>query len=137
MESPIFTRHRFGRYLLGMASLLALLTLFAPLPVSAKYGDVTLNKRAEKSGVRPVIFPHWFHRIRYNCTVCHTEVGFKMRVGADDIRMADINNGKFCGVCHNDQIAWGSKNCNLCHSGLPGLPSGIRGGDATDGPGKW
>ncbi len=33
--------------------------------VHAEYGDVTFNKRAEKAGVRPVVFPHWFHRIRF------------------------------------------------------------------------
>lgn len=87
--------------------------------------------------MRPVIFPHWFHRIRFKCVVCHTEGGFQMRAGADNILMADIIKGSFCGVCHNDQMAWGAKNCHLCHSGLPGLKSGVRGGDATDGPGKW
>jgi hypothetical protein len=60
-----------------------------------------------------------------------------MRAGADDILMADIKDGKFCGACHNDKIAWGLNNCQLCHSGLPGLKTGIQGGDTTDGPGKW
>jgi c(7)-type cytochrome triheme protein len=119
------------------ASLLTALTLFASLPADAEYGDVILNKRAGKSGMRPVIFPHWFHRIRYNCSVCHTELGFKMRTGADIMLMADINNGKFCGACHNNRIAWGTKKCVMCHSGLPGLTSGTRGGNATDGPGKF
>jgi c(7)-type cytochrome triheme protein len=139
MERLVFTRcrHNFARYLSGTASLLAVLMLLAPAPARAEYGDVILNKRAGKAGMRPVIFPHWFHRIRFNCTVCHTELGFRMRVGADDVLMADIINGKFCGACHNNQIAWGPENCPLCHSGLPGLQSGIRGGDKTDGPGKW
>ena len=139
MKRLIFTRYRhaLGRYLFGMANVLVLLTLLAPSPVRAEYGDVILNKRAEKAGMRPVIFPHWFHRIRFNCAVCHTEVGFKMRAGANDVLMADIINGKFCGACHNNKIARGPENCQLCHSGLSGLQSGIRGGDATDGPGKW
>jgi c(7)-type cytochrome triheme protein len=114
-----------------------LLALLTPLPVHAEYGDVIFNKRAEKEGVRPVIFSHWFHRIRFTCNVCHSEIGFKMRTGANDILMVNITNGKFCGACHNNQIAWGPENCNLCHSGLPGLKSGIRGGNTTDGPGKW
>lgn len=117
--------------------MLALIALLVPSPVRAEYGDVVLNKRAEKAGVRPVIFSHWFHRIRFKCNVCHSEIGFAMRAGANDIRMKDIINGKFCGACHNNQIAWGSENCQLCHSGLPGLLSGIRGGNTTDGPGKW
>lgn len=139
MKRPIFSRYRhdLGVYLAGMASAMILLTLLAPSPAHAEFGDVILNKRSGKAGMRPVIFPHWFHRIRFNCTVCHTEVGFKMRAGANDVLMADIINGKFCGACHNNQIAWGPENCQLCHSGLPGLQSGIRGGDSTDGPGRW
>src|SRR3989304_10124849 len=75
----------------------------APAPAAAEYADVVLNKRSEKEGVRPVIFPHWFHRIRFRCKVCHDELGFKMRAGANDVRMVDIANGKFCGMCHNGQ----------------------------------
>ena len=139
MERLFFSRNRqaLGRNLVWTASLLGLLSLLAPVPARAEYGDVILNKRAEKAGMRPVIFPHWFHRIRYNCSVCHTELGFKMRTGTSDMLMADIINGKFCGECHNSKITWGPENCHLCHSGLPGLQSGVRGGDSTDGPGKW
>jgi c(7)-type cytochrome triheme protein len=125
------------RDLLGWLILFTLLTLLAPSLVRAEYGDVVFNKHAEKEGMRPVIFPHWFHRIHFKCNVCHSEIGFKMRAGANDIRMANIKDGKFCGACHNNQIAWGPENCHLCHSGLPGLKSGIRGGNTTDGPGKW
>jgi c(7)-type cytochrome triheme protein len=106
-------------------------------PARAEYADVVLNKRAEAAGVRPVVFPHWFHRIRFRCKVCHAELGFKMRAGANDILMSDIIDGKFCGMCHNDRIAWGPANCDICHSGKPGLPSGIVGGGATNGPGRW
>lgn len=116
--------------------LLTLLTLLVPSAVYAEYGDVVINKRAERAGMRPVIFPHWFHRIRFKCNVCHTEIGFKMRAGANDINMADIKDGKFCGACHNNQIAWGPEKCDLCHSGLAGLTSGTSGGNATGGPGK-
>src|SRR4030067_1935506 len=124
-------------YLAGSMIVLALLMLFVPLPATAEYGDVVFNKRAEKAGMRPVIFSHWFHRIRFRCRVCHTEVGFEMRAGSNDIMMADIIEGRFCGMCHNNKIACGPQNCHLCHSGLPGLESGIRGGPTTGGPGKW
>lgn len=117
-----------------------LLALACALPQStpfAEYGDVVLNKRSDKEGVRPVVFPHWFHRIRFRCKVCHSELGFKMRAGANDVLMADIVDGKFCGMCHNGQVAWGPERCELCHSGLPNLPSGIAGGAQTSGPGRW
>lgn len=131
------SRRRFTRYIQTAIVLLALPMLFISQPVHAEYGDVVLNKRSEKARMRPVIFPHWFHRIRFRCKVCHSELGFEMRAGANDVLMTDIVNGKFCGMCHNNKIAWGPENCDLCHSGKPGLESGIRGGDTTMGPGRW
>lgn len=106
-------------------------------PASAEYADVVLNRRSEKEGVRPVVFPHWFHRIRFRCKVCHYELGFKMRVGSNDFRMSEITEGRFCGACHNGDIAWGPDKCDLCHSGKRGLPTGIYGGHETGGPGRW
>ena len=120
-------------------SAIALTALLALVPATpwAEYGDVVLNRYSDKAGVRPVVFPHWFHRIRFRCKVCHQELGFKMRAGANDVLMADIIDGKFCGMCHNERIAWGADRCDLCHSGKPGLPSGIIGGAQTSGPGRW
>lgn len=106
-------------------------------PAGAEYADVVINKRSDAEGMRPVIFPHWFHRIRFRCKVCHHELGFKMRAGANDVLMSDIIDGRFCGMCHNNDIAWGPDRCDLCHSGKPGLPSGIFGGHSTSGPGRW
>jgi c(7)-type cytochrome triheme protein len=139
MEYRVFSRplQNLWASLVVLADVMTLLALLAPLPAHAEFGDVILNNRAEKAGMRPVIFPHWLHRIRYNCSVCHNEAGFKLRSGSDDILMADIKNGKFCGMCHNNRISWGPEKCVMCHSGLPGLKTGTRGGDSTDGPGKW
>ena len=109
------------------------MVLAAPI-ARGEYGDVVLNKRAEKEGVAPVVFPHWFHRLRFTCDVCHNENGFKMRAGSNDITMADIVDGKFCGMCHNNEIAWSPEFCNRCHSGLPGLASGFYGSQEAPGP---
>ena len=106
-------------------------------PVRAEYGDVVINNHSDAAGVRPVVFPHWFHRIRFRCKVCHQELGFVMRAGANAVRMNDIVDGKFCGACHNGQVAWGPDRCDLCHAGIKGLSSGIQGGAQTSGPGRW
>ena len=116
---------------------LALLVAFVPGPADAEYGDVVLNRFAEKEGMRPVVFPHWFHRIRFRCKVCHFELGFKMRAGSNEVKMNDIIEGRFCGMCHDGQLAWSVENCDLCHSGKAGLPPGIFGGHETLGPGRW
>ena len=123
--------------LLGLILCLLSLTVLAIPMANAEYADVVLNRNAEKNGMRPVVFPHWFHRIRFRCKVCHYELGFKMRVGANDVTMSDIIDGKFCGACHNNDIAWSVEKCDLCHSGKPGLPTGIVGGNETSGPGRW
>lgn len=125
------------RTLARLAMLVVLGTMMVAVPAGAEYGDVVLNNRAEKEGVRPVIFPHWFHRIRFRCKVCHDELGFKMRAGANDVQMVDIANGKYCGMCHNGRIAWGAERCDLCHSGRAGLKSRAYGGDYSLGPGRW
>ncbi len=114
-----------------------LVGLVAVSPGQAEYGDVVLNRYSEGAGVRPVIYPHWFHRIRFRCKVCHHELGFEMRAGANDVRMEDLSQGRFCGMCHNNEIAWGLENCDLCHTGKAGLKSGIHGGHETLGPGRW
>ena len=115
----------------------AVLFLTVAAPAQAEYADIIINKRAEANGMRPVIYPHWFHRIRFRCKVCHTEKGFIMRAGSNEITMKDIVEGRFCGMCHNGQIAWTPDNCHRCHSGLPGLQSGVTGADQTRGPGHW
>ena len=87
-------------------ALLSILLLAVSDQASAEYADVVLNRNSEKEGVRPVIYPHWFHRIRFQCRVCHSELGFEMRVGANNVTMEGIIDGKFCGACHNGEIAW-------------------------------
>lgn len=116
---------------------LCLLMLGAVPSAQAEYGDVVLNRYAEKNGMRPVVFPHWFHRVRFRCKVCHFELGFKMRVGANDITMGKIIDGQYCGMCHNGEVAWNVQHCDRCHSGKPGLETRIYGGHATSGPSRW
>lgn len=86
--------------------------------VQAEWGDVVLNSKSKsmkKAGVKPVVFPHWFHRIRFKCKVCHEDI-FILRKGANDINMTKIMNGQYCGKCHNGLIAWAPLYCDRCHS---------------------
>ncbi|NMG44669.1 hypothetical protein GPA22_13150 [Aromatoleum toluvorans] len=127
---------RTSKWIISAALLCASLFFTAP-HATAEYADVVINRVAEAAGMRPVIFPHWFHRIRFRCKVCHAELGFKMRAGANLIKMTDIIDGRFCGACHDGETAWSVENCDLCHSGKAGLPPGIFGGHETLGPGRW
>ncbi len=96
-------------------------------PAQAEYGDVIINNYSDAAGMRPAVFPHWYHRIRFRCKVCHADLGFKFKAGGNKITMAKIIDGKFCGACHNGEIAWSVENCGLCHSGKPGMPTQIHG----------
>jgi c(7)-type cytochrome triheme protein len=96
------------------------LGLFAADEVGAEYGDVVINNYSDAAGMRPVIFPHWFHRIRYRCKVCHADLGFKFKAGGNEINMVKVIDGQFCGACHNGEVAWSVENCNMCHSAKPG-----------------
>jgi c(7)-type cytochrome triheme protein len=91
----------------------------------AEYGDVVINNYSDAAGIRPVVFPHWFHRMRFRCKVCHSDLGFKFAAGGNEINMLKIIDGQFCGACHNGGVAWPVENCDLCHSGKPGTPTQV------------
>ncbi|HEC17011.1 MAG TPA: hypothetical protein ENI99_10660 [Sedimenticola sp.] len=83
-----------------------------------EYADIYMDSTRdsmEKADVKAVLFPHWFHRIRFKCKVCHEDI-FKMKRGSNNISMRRIMEGEACGVCHNGQIAWEALYCERCHS---------------------
>jgi c(7)-type cytochrome triheme protein len=94
-------------------------------PGHAEYGDVVINNYSDAAGMRPVVFPHWFHRVRFRCKVCHADLGFQFKAGGNQINMVKIIDGQFCGSCHNGELAWSAENCNLCHSAKPGTPTQV------------
>lgn len=117
---------RSGTATLLLAAVLTtlMITIYSP-PASAEYGDIVINNYSDEAGMRPAIFPHWFHRIRFRCKICHSDLGFKFKAGGNDINMAKIINGEFCGACHNGEIAWSIENCEVCHSAEPGTPTQV------------
>ena len=107
-----------------MTSIATLLVAFN-MDSIAEYGDVVMNNYSDQEGVRPVVFPHWFHRVRFRCKVCHGDLGFEFKAGGNEINMLKIIDGEYCGACHDGRIAWGLENCNLCHSGKTGTPTQV------------
>jgi c(7)-type cytochrome triheme protein len=111
---------------LKFPSLLALvLALLFAAPAPAEYGDIVINNYSDAAGMRPVIFPHWFHRVRFRCKVCHADLGFQFKAGGNEINMLKVIDGQFCGACHNGELAWSVENCNLCHSAKPKTPTQV------------
>jgi c(7)-type cytochrome triheme protein len=84
-----------------------------------------MNEFSDDAGMRPVVFPHWFHRIRFRCKVCHGDLGFKFEAGGNGINMLKIIDGEYCGACHDGDVAWSIENCDLCHSGIPNTPTQV------------
>ena len=86
-----------------------------------QYGSVVMNKGISgEKGLRPVVFPHWPHRVGYSCKACHTDLGFKLRANTTEIKQSDIEAGRYCGRCHDGKTAFGANECERCHSyGLP------------------
>lgn len=114
----------------GLAACALMVVFAAALSVGAheahaEYGDVVLNNFSDGAGMRPVVFPHWFHRVRFRCKACHSDLGIKMKAGGNEINMLKIIDGQFCGACHNGSVAWSVENCDLCHSGKPGTPTQV------------
>ena len=93
----------------------------------AEYGDIIMNSTSEsmrEAEVDDVLFPHWFHRIRYRCNVCHEEI-FTLKAGSNDITMSNISlEHKMCGTCHNGSVAWEALECERCHAIEPGWAPG-------------
>ena len=79
-------------------------------------GDVVFKREDVERDTAPAVFPHWSHRIRYRCYVCHPAL-FKMQANAGRITMDDILAGKFCGACHDGKTAWPVtfETCQRCH----------------------
>lgn len=82
-------------------------------------GNIVLKEHEVQmtaEGLNPVIFPHWLHRIWFQCKVCHQDI-FVMKLRGNDINKARIFEGKQCGVCHNGKVAFGPQaDCTRCHN---------------------
>ena len=96
-----------------------ILLLMLPPTVISATGDIVIPRKEgsmSEESLPASTFPHWLHRARYRCDACHLDL-FPMEAGTAEISMADINEGRACGTCHNGETAFsaGFANCNRCH----------------------
>ncbi|MBI3003007.1 MAG: hypothetical protein HYY54_05220 [candidate division NC10 bacterium] len=71
----------------------------------------------------PVTFSHEKHKAKVEkCTECHVKV-FKMKRGqSGTITLAALQEGKFCGACHNGKkqiagtVVFPIDACDRCHT---------------------
>ncbi len=93
-----------------------------------EYGTVVISNNSFAKGAAPVVFPHWLHRSKFTCRLCHVDLGFAMTTGDTMVTCEDNKAGIYCGTCHDGkkevfgregvETIKGShvKNCNRCHS---------------------
>lgn len=87
------------------------------------------NKELTEDDLPPVLYPHWLHRIYYECRVCHDSI-FRMKRYSTDITQKSLEGGRHCSECHDGKEAFGLKgNCKKCH--LAGTPEAARLHDPT------
>ncbi|RMG02026.1 MAG: hypothetical protein D6726_08380, partial [Nitrospirae bacterium] len=71
------------------------------VPPPEEYGNLLLESPSENRGdIKPAVFSHWQHRVKYTCRVCHFELDFYMKANSSGITEEANRNGRFCGACH-------------------------------------
>lgn len=78
--------------------------------------DILLNTSGKPA--RYVTFSHGKHTQWLTCTNCHNAI-FKREAGTAKITMDDIDNGKYCGVCHDKVAIAQPSGCKGCHKVKP------------------
>jgi len=74
--------------------------------------DVELSTSGKPK--RMVVFSHESHTKWLTCTNCHPVI-FKKEAGTAKITMDAIDNGKYCGVCHDKVAIAQPSGCKGCH----------------------
>lgn len=77
--------------------------------------------------MKGVLFSHKLHvkELGLPCESCHTaifEIEALKSQRNPDFNMHSLYKGKYCGACHDGQIAFASNTkCATCHVGVKGL----------------
>jgi len=74
--------------------------------------DIELSTSGKPN--RMVIFSHKVHTQWLTCTNCHNAI-FKREAGSATITMDAIDEGKYCGVCHDKVALAQPSGCKGCH----------------------
>jgi c(7)-type cytochrome triheme protein len=70
--------------------------------------------RYKVEGLGAVSFSHKFHGGVFTCKECHPKL-FKMKKTQGKMTMDEMGKGKFCGACHNGDVASSVTECDKCH----------------------
>ncbi len=79
----------------------------------ASQKDFSLATKME--GMPEIVFSHQKHTVWNGCELCHPEIFLGIKKGSTKYTMAELFNGKYCGVCH-DTVAFPQADCRRCHT---------------------
>jgi len=125
--------------------LTGIFAIFATLTLSiGNVMAVPSGKTVEfASPVGKVIFEGKVHADKgLQCADCHVNPKlFEMKKGGDKMTMAAMNEGKFCGTCHNAKKAFSVKapaDCVQCHkAGAAGAGKSTPSTSKSESPGEY
>lgn len=78
-----------------------------------KVMDADIELSTSGKPKRMVVFSHAVHTTWLRCSNCHPAI-FEKEAGTAKITMDAIDEGKYCGVCH-DKVALAPNGCKGCH----------------------
>ena len=94
-----------------------------------EYDEDTYGPEAPVVWTKPLKAVAFYHKTHtmdagLECDSCHDEL-FEMAAGTaeenDDFTMASLYEGKYCGACHDGDMAFASNTrCATCHIGVKG-----------------
>lgn len=96
--------------------LACLLLIVVPSSLFARWINDKETFQVEATG--PVVFSHYNHleALGKNCPTCHNSIFNIVTKKNKHATMADMENGKSCGACHNGNRAFSVKDdCSMCH----------------------
>lgn len=80
--------------------------------------DMNIFFETKSNFMDNVVFPHYMHSWWLSCEACHQSVGgpiFEQSAGANDVKMVEMADGKWCGRCHG-RVAFPLADCKRCHA---------------------
>jgi c(7)-type cytochrome triheme protein len=99
-----------------LLSIFLVLTFLCPGISFGAVGGGDIVFKSEKA--KDVTFSHDFHvtKQKLTCQKCHPGIYAMSKSKNKPVTMAEINQGKSCGTCHNGKEAFVPQgNCAKCH----------------------
>ena len=93
-------------------------TIDPAVPDDPSTSDDEIELSTSGKPARMVVFSHEVHTQWLTCSNCHPAI-FKRSAGTAKITMAAIDDGKYCGVCHDTVAIAQPSGCKGCHKPKP------------------